>query len=563
MEGKKKALIVAISEYKLGSGFQNLEFCKNNGEEMYSTLINLGYEIPDNKKIVGKSDQKTIQNAMIDFFEESAVQPSDTLLFYFTGHGVLDGHKGRFFGNSEITQESPKKDGVRFGLLNELLSSSIARKKIAILDCCFSGAAMANVVGMSGGDEEKEAEMAGRGELEKEFDKRFLGEGTCILASSLSNRRSYALKDEKFSAFSGLILKGLTGTQGSVDKDGFVTPHLLSEYVATEIRKIPELKNQKPVTNFSVTGPFIIAEHKELAKKTSESFEEKITNWLNDENIEDFNKFRKENQYKEIILENNTLSNKNLLGLDLRFSNIRQMGFSECNLREAVFHASTLFNVKFFKSVLNNAVLSRVTFSGCSFTNTSLMDAQIKNSNFSGCSFLFADFTNADFSNSILTGANFSNIYMKDVNFIGANLTGASFKHTMLQNAKFTDANLTGADFTDADLTDADLTGANLTGAKTDGVKPKSLSEELEQQRENNQGENSIQSNPDYVKKAKKCLEILEKSSKKWRSDVMLMRDSGLTKTEFDYFVNNTPEVIKSRIPDKHKNNLFTHRNKL
>ena len=46
-EYNKKALIVAVSNYDDTSKLRPLEFCKNDGQEMYSVLKELGYDIPD------------------------------------------------------------------------------------------------------------------------------------------------------------------------------------------------------------------------------------------------------------------------------------------------------------------------------------------------------------------------------------------------------------------------------------------------------------------------------------------------------------------------------------
>ncbi|MDH3610598.1 MAG: caspase family protein [Nitrosopumilus sp.] len=270
-DGKRKALIISISDYN-DESLPNLDFCKNDGEEMYQTLTKLGYEILENQKIVGKSDHKTIQDTIISFFRKEANR-DDTLLFYFSGHGVLDGYGGRFFSTTEIDTSIPEQDGVRFELLNEQMARSIAEKKIAILDCCFSGGAVPDILGKSGDDMEKEAEDLGSESLHKVFNK---SQGSCILASSLSNKRSFSLEDESASAFTHFIIDGLKGTKNSVDENGFVTPEKLSTYVYSEMQKIPGLANQKPVRNLSISGTLILAEHPHLLLSKSTKDNAKI-----------------------------------------------------------------------------------------------------------------------------------------------------------------------------------------------------------------------------------------------------------------------------------------------
>ena len=57
--------------------------------------------------------------------------------------------------------------------------------------------------------------------------------------------------------------------------------------------------------------------------------------------------------------------------------------------------------------------------------------------------------------------------------------------------------------------------------------------------------------------KIKKCKEILEEPKWKWRTDIVLMKKSGLSEKEFDDFVKFDSDIIESRIPDINGNRLF------
>lgn len=50
---RKKALIIAISEYDKANHLEDLPFCRNDGDEMINVLKSQGYEILDNHKLVG------------------------------------------------------------------------------------------------------------------------------------------------------------------------------------------------------------------------------------------------------------------------------------------------------------------------------------------------------------------------------------------------------------------------------------------------------------------------------------------------------------------------------
>ncbi len=82
---QKKALVVGISDY---TNLQKLDFCKNDGKEVYDVLTSLGYEISDKNKLVGKVKGEKVKDAIYDFFDNMRNNSDDTLLFYYSGHGV-------------------------------------------------------------------------------------------------------------------------------------------------------------------------------------------------------------------------------------------------------------------------------------------------------------------------------------------------------------------------------------------------------------------------------------------------------------------------------------------
>ena len=48
---QKKALIIGISDY---TNLEQLDFCKNDGTEVYKVLSSQGYDISDKNKLVGE-----------------------------------------------------------------------------------------------------------------------------------------------------------------------------------------------------------------------------------------------------------------------------------------------------------------------------------------------------------------------------------------------------------------------------------------------------------------------------------------------------------------------------
>jgi len=275
-EPAKKALIISLSEYE---GLEQLEFCQNDGEAIYKTLKGLGYEIPDNRLLIGKASGSEVRAAIIDFFRDDTVKTSDTLLFYFSGHGVLDGYEGRYFASFDTNPNIPEENGVEFSLLTQQMDRSLSLKTISLLDCCFSGAAVPGLTG-KGSQIEVEAEKLGREALSKQFKD---SKGKCILASSLSQRRSYNMPDKKMSAFTYFIVEGLKGKKDAVDKDGYVTPEKLDEYVYTQLANLQTPSIQTPVRNMSISGRISLAYYPELSltNKNKKSEDETTKNQEN------------------------------------------------------------------------------------------------------------------------------------------------------------------------------------------------------------------------------------------------------------------------------------------
>lgn len=259
--GKKRALIIAISDYDALPEQLQLPLCKNDGEVMHDTLSGLGYEVT--QKRIGTINGQEFKNAIIDFFRDQKIHTKDTMLFYFSGHGVLDGRGGKYFGVTDIDPNIPERVGTTFDFLMEQMEASDSHKTIAILDCCYSASASPNVVGKAGQDPDYEAEKLGRDAL-KIFEQ---SRGICVLASSRSNMKSYFIEEKGMSTYTYYLVEGLKGNKDSVDKDGHVTPATLEEFVFSQMKKL-ESTMQRPVNNLSISGKIILATHEKLRQQS-------------------------------------------------------------------------------------------------------------------------------------------------------------------------------------------------------------------------------------------------------------------------------------------------------
>ncbi|GIE84425.1 caspase, EACC1-associated type [Actinoplanes regularis] len=74
--------------------------------------------------------------------QEQAKAATDTLLFYFAGHGEIDDRSGLCLSMTDTDRDALAVSALRFESVRELLNKSPAQHRIVILDCCFSGRAL-------------------------------------------------------------------------------------------------------------------------------------------------------------------------------------------------------------------------------------------------------------------------------------------------------------------------------------------------------------------------------------------------------------------------------------
>ncbi|MGK7961585.1 caspase, EACC1-associated type [Crocosphaera sp.] len=152
-------------------------------------------------------------------------EADDTLLLYYSGHGLRD----RFFKFYLATSNTQKDDddslipptAVAATYLQEQITNSDSNKQIIILDCCFSEAF---IQGMKvKGDLEIETELGGK--------------GRAILVSSSEKQFSFEEKGSDLSIYTRYLVEGLKTGAAALSGYQWITPKGLHEYVSQKIKK--------------------------------------------------------------------------------------------------------------------------------------------------------------------------------------------------------------------------------------------------------------------------------------------------------------------------------------
>ncbi|WP_181043310.1 caspase family protein [Actinokineospora auranticolor] len=165
-------------------------------------------------------EQPVNARQVLDQVRRSAERATDTLIVYFAGHGFTDDRTNDLclaLPDSEPGLEYTMLpfDAIRRRVLDH---GSRARRKVVILDCCFSARALQGWMGS----------VADQSSIE----------GSCVLTASSETRMALAPPGEKYTAFTGELINVLeTGVPGG--------PSLLDmETVYQQVRWALEAKSR-------------------------------------------------------------------------------------------------------------------------------------------------------------------------------------------------------------------------------------------------------------------------------------------------------------------------------
>ena len=161
------------------------------------------------------SDELGVLNAIRDAVD----QATDTLVIYYSGHGLVDPETDELYLALPSTEEQRLFTAVEYGRIrSELIRARRILRKVVILDCCFSGRAM--IGGMSG-----PSGLMDLGQIE----------GTYLLAAAGETQVAVAPDGEEFTAFTGELVeafsKGVPGGSEFLDLDTLYR-HILTELTA-------------------------------------------------------------------------------------------------------------------------------------------------------------------------------------------------------------------------------------------------------------------------------------------------------------------------------------------
>jgi hypothetical protein len=238
-----RALIVASYEYS-DTGLRRLAAPAHDAEAFADVLRDpeiAGFEVAT---LINQSHH-VVGEAIADFY--AGARRDDLTLLYFSGHGLKDDEGRLYLAMINTRREALMFTAISAAQLNDAMEASPSRRKVLLLDCCYSGA-------FPPGRTAKADE--GVQTLE-----RFQGKGRAVLTASDSTQ--YAFEGDEVrgaatsSVFTRYLVEAIRSGAADLDDDGDIALDELYSYVYEKV--VAEVPQQRPKKQEDVDGRILIA----------------------------------------------------------------------------------------------------------------------------------------------------------------------------------------------------------------------------------------------------------------------------------------------------------------
>lgn len=184
--------------------------------------------------------------AMLDPVNQAGEEATDTLVVYYAGHGMRDSDSADLYLALGESRDNVGYTAVAYRHLRTALRAARARRKVVILDCCFSGRAART--------------LAGTGDA---LAHQAAVDGAYVLTASPRDRLALAPDGERYTAFTGELLHilryGVPDAPELLDLDTLY--RALLERLQSKNRPVPQRSEENGV------GRLPLARNKALATR--------------------------------------------------------------------------------------------------------------------------------------------------------------------------------------------------------------------------------------------------------------------------------------------------------
>jgi uncharacterized caspase-like protein len=270
---EKWALLVGINNYQ--NDISQLRFCVADVEAFGQSLVEVAGFKAKNVHLMTDNGAAEDQPTHVNVIKRlgilaSRIQPDDTFIFYFSGHGISK--TGRSFllaSNSDSTTvDTLEITAIPLQKVNEIISRVKAKQVLSIIDAC------------------RNDPNSGRGDQDNVLDDTFArgfkvkpnkgssglpGVNATLYACSVGER-AYEWSDKEHGVFSYYLLQGLRGR--AVNDKGQVTITDLANYTQQQVVDWAQTyrgKQQTPWLSLQGSARLVLAENVEPSVLAAEN----------------------------------------------------------------------------------------------------------------------------------------------------------------------------------------------------------------------------------------------------------------------------------------------------
>lgn len=194
---------------------------------------------------VEDSSKAAIKQAVERFLKDR--EPDELVVLYLSGHGTYDREDGQlYYVTTDTDADRIQQTALEASYVTDQLEKCAARRKVLLLDCCFSGSAVQ-------GFRSKGASHAATAPVVE-------AGGVHVITASQHWEQAFAADADQPSQFTGAMIEGLHSGQADLDGDGRVSANDLFRHISRDLRKAPDGRRQTPTqSSLHVTGDIYLA----------------------------------------------------------------------------------------------------------------------------------------------------------------------------------------------------------------------------------------------------------------------------------------------------------------
>jgi uncharacterized caspase-like protein len=239
MSGERRALLIGTAAYPADPALPDLRCPVNDVDGMAEVLRDPALGGFGTVEVLRDETSGAAKRALVAFCRDA--KRDDTVLFYYSGHGKLDGSFALHLCTTDSEIDLLEATALPIAFVRDQLKKCRAENRVMLLDCCFSGAAKG---------------VQARSALDDTLKLSVEGTGTYLMTASDSIETAQEKEGDLYGVFTKHVIEGLKSGAADVLGRGFVTMDDLYEYV---LRTIRADSPQRPNREFSGHGDILIA----------------------------------------------------------------------------------------------------------------------------------------------------------------------------------------------------------------------------------------------------------------------------------------------------------------